>query len=55
VHGRSLELGKIPAPDSNSQGEDEQGNKVVYDTFSDKELRYHATWIGGEPANRMFS
>lgn len=47
VHGRSLELlakslRPIPTP---KEKVDEQGNKVVYDPFSDKELRYRQRYV----------
>jgi lysyl-tRNA synthetase class 2 len=47
IHGRSLvllakSLRPIPTP---KEKVDEQGNKTVYDPFSDKELRYRQRYV----------
>jgi len=47
VHVRSLQLlakSLRPLPIA-KEGEDEQGNKIIYDQFADKELRYRQRYI----------
>ena len=47
VHVRSLKLlakSLRPLPIA-KEGEDEQGNKIIYDQFADKELRYRQRYV----------